>query len=105
MSLIDIDLQVQHHFSDGLYAKQMVLLKNHFAITHAHKYDHLSILASGKVVVEVDGVRGEYTAPACINIRAGQKHTIVSLEDAVWFCVHATEETDADLIDEVLIRS
>ena len=105
MSLIDIDLQTQHHFSDGLYAKQMTLPEGHFAITHSHKYDHLSILASGRVVVEVDGRRSEYAAPACINILADQKHSILALEDCVWFCVHATDETDADLVDEVLIRS
>jgi len=105
MSLIELDLQTQHHFSDGLYAKQMVLPKDHFAITHAHKYDHLSILASGKVVVDVNGLRTEYVAPACINILADQNHSIIALEDSVWFCVHATDETDADSVDEVLIRS
>jgi len=26
------------------------------------------------------------------------------LEDATWFCIHATEETDITKIDEVLIE-
>jgi hypothetical protein len=25
------------------------------------------------------------------------------LQDAVWFCIHATEETNPDKVDEVLI--
>ena len=29
---------------------------------------------------------------------------IVALEDSVWFCVHATEETDKDKIDQVLVE-
>ena len=101
--MIDIDLGVAHHFSAGLYAKQMHLPAKHFAVSHAHAYDHLSILAKGDVSVEVDGVRTEYKAPACINILAGQHHTITAHEDSVWFCIHATQETDADKIDEVLI--
>jgi len=43
-------------------------------------------------------------APACINVEANKVHSIVSLEDCVWFCIHATEETDAENIDKVLIE-
>lgn len=100
---IDIDLGVVHHFSDGLYAKEMVIPAGHFAVSHAHAYDHLSILAKGHATVEVDGVTTEYTAPACINIAAGKHHEVVAITDIVWFCVHATDETDPDCIDEVLI--
>lgn len=102
---IEIDLGIVHHFSDGLYARQMILPAGHFAVTHAHEYDHLSILASGRVTVEIDDDIGEFVAPACINIAAGKHHRIVALEDAVWFCIHATDETDADKIDDVLIGS
>ena len=101
--LIEFDLGVVHHFSSGLYVKQMLLPAKHFAVSHAHTYDHLSILAKGDVTVEVDGVKTEYKAPACINILAGQHHTITAHKDSVWFCVHATNETDLDKIDTVLI--
>lgn len=103
--MIDIDLGVVHHFSAGLYAKQMLLPAKHYAVSHAHAYDHLSILAKGDVTVEVEGVRTEYKAPACINILAGLHHTITAHEDSVWFCIHATDETDVENIDEILTRS
>lgn len=102
--MIEIDLHTQHHFSDGLYAKQMALPKGHFAVSHKHKYSHLSVLAAGVAVVEADGVETTYTAPACINIAAGVEHKITALEDVAWFCIHATDETDADKIDRVLIE-
>lgn len=101
--MIEIDLGVVHHFSDGLYAKEMLLPAKHFAVSHAHAYDHLSILAKGDVTVEVEGLRTEYKAPACINIPAGLHHTITAHEDSVWFCIHATEEKDPEKIDYVLI--
>ena len=103
--LIEFDLGVVHHFSSGLYAKQMLLPAKHFVVSHAHTYDHLSILAKGDVTVEVEGVRTEYKAPACINISAGLHHTITAHKDSVWFCVHATDETDVTKIDNVLIGS
>ena len=101
--MVNIDLSVVHHFSAGLYAKQMLLPADHFAVSHAHAYDHLSILSKGRVTVEVEGVEAQYTAPACINIVAGKHHKVTAHEDSVWFCIHATDETDISKIDEVLI--
>ena len=99
----DADLGTIHHFSDGLYAKQMNFPAGYTALSHAHNYAHLSILAKGRVLVQTDDWEQEFTAPACIEIKAGIHHKIVSLEDCVWFCIHATDETDPDKVDEVLI--
>jgi quercetin dioxygenase-like cupin family protein len=99
-----IDLGIQHHFSTGVYAKQMHLPAAHYAETHEHTYDHLSILASGDVVVDIDGISTDYTGPAVVHIAAGKKHTITAKTDSVWFCVHATDETDPEAVDRVLIK-
>jgi len=99
-----VDPQVEHHFSDGLYAKRMVIPKGFEAGQHAHMYSHLSILAKGRVLVKTDDAQKEYIAPACIEIKSGVNHTIQALEDAEWFCIHATDETDVKKIDQVLIE-
>lgn len=93
-----------HHFSDGLYAKQMHIPANHVVTSHSHSYSHLSVLAEGDVLVEVEGTFTEYSAPACIEIKAGLRHKVFARTDATWFCIHATEETDAGKIDEVLVK-
>ena len=98
-----IDLGIKHNFSDGLYAKEMFVPKGYMVGQHAHKFSHLSILAKGKVIVRTDESTVEYTAPACLEIKEGINHAIEALEDTVWFCIHATSETDADNIDKVLI--
>jgi len=94
---------VIHHFSDGLYAKQMIIQADTMILKHTHSFSHLSILASGKVAVmrgdEVDVIE----APACIEIKAGLVHGVKALTDCVWFCVHATDEKDASKVDNVLI--
>jgi quercetin dioxygenase-like cupin family protein len=99
-----IDLKIKHHFSGREYAKQMTLPAGHFAVTHEHVYDHISILASGHVVVELDGVKFGMQGPDAVVIPAGKKHRIEAITDSVWFCVHATDETDSDKVDSVLIR-
>jgi quercetin dioxygenase-like cupin family protein len=99
----EVDLGIKHHFSSGVYAKQMMLPKGHFVVGHAHTYDHLSILASGTVIVKTDEDKQVYFAPACITIQKHVNHLITAVEDAHWFCIHATTETDLDKVDEVLI--
>jgi quercetin dioxygenase-like cupin family protein len=101
--VFQFDPQIKHHFSSGVYAKQMVLPKDFFVISHKHNFDHLSILASGTVIVKTDDSEQEYTGPACLTIKANTHHEITALTDSVWFCVHATEETDESKVDEVLI--
>jgi quercetin dioxygenase-like cupin family protein len=99
----EIDLGTVHNFSDGLYAKQMFIPKGYVVGQHAHKFSHLSILAKGKVIVKTDSGETNYEAPACLEIKEGINHAIEALEDSVWFCIHATEETNIDNIDNILI--
>ena len=89
----ECDIGTVHHFSDGLYAKQMTFPAGYEALSHAHKYSHLSVLAKGRVVVKTDQWTKEFTAPACIEIKAGVHHRIVSLEDSAWFCIHADRKS------------
>lgn len=95
---------IRHHFSDNLYAKESIFPKGSQIIQHKHKYDHLSILAKGKVILVIDDKEEIIEAPACINIKADKHHGVLALEDCVWFCIHATDETDINNIDQVLIK-
>lgn len=95
---------ITHHFSDGLYAKEMAFSEGEAILKHTHNYSHLSILAKGKVAVlkgeEIDIIE----APACIEIKAGVTHGVKAITDCVWFCIHHTDEKDPSKVDEVLIK-
>ena len=93
-----------HHFATGIYARQQLLPAGHYVETHAHTYDHLSIMSGGPVRVECNGVTIEYSGAACITIKAGVKHKITAEGDAEFFCVHATNETDPMKIESVLVK-
>lgn len=97
------ELPISHHFGGGVYAKESRVDAGLILIQHKHEHDHLSILASGTVEMLVDGQKSVLNGPACITIKAGQHHGVRALTDVVWYCIHATECTDENKVDAVLI--
>ena len=57
-------------------------------VQHKHDYNHLSILASGRIILEVDGVTSWLTGPVCLDIEAGKHHGVKALTDVLWYCIH-----------------
>jgi len=98
-----IDLQIQHFFSGGTYAKRMIFPKGCIIPSHKHVFDHISILAQGKAIVTVGEESNTYEAPTVIEIKKNEVHTVTALEECHWYCIHATEITNPKEIDETLI--
>ena len=94
---------IAHHFSSGVYAKETRIPAGKWLIQHSHKYDHLSVLAQGTIELVVDGVSTVMSAPNCLTVAAGKHHGVRAVTDVVWYCIHATDCTDEDNIDEVII--
>ncbi|WP_422096337.1 cupin domain-containing protein [Variovorax sp.] len=99
------DLQLQHHFGGGVYAKETIIPAGLVLVQHKHAHDHLSILASGTVVLEVEGERRTLVGPACVTVEAGKHHGVRAITEAVWYCIHATDNTDAETVDGKLIAA
>jgi hypothetical protein len=102
----DLGIEVIHHMPDdgsGVYAKEVRIPAGCVLLNHAHSFTHKSLLAAGTVVVSVDGVEAEHTGPAMLVIRHGVPHEVRSVTDAVWYCIHATDECDPERIDHTLI--
>ena len=95
---------ITHHFSDGLYAKEIFIPSGQMLMQHKHEYSHFGILAEGRVVFVKDGETQIIDAPACLNIVAGENHGIKAMTDVVWYCIHHTDEKDPSKIDDVLIK-
>jgi len=58
---------------------------------HTHPHDHITLLASGGVIAQVDGYEPEkFFAPAWIVIPKNQEHQFIALEDNTsCYCIHA----------------
>lgn len=72
---------------------------------HTHNFDHLTLLAKGKLKVTVDGKVSEFTAPQMIYIKADKNHELVALEDdTLAYCIHALRTKDgSDILDPSMI--
>jgi quercetin dioxygenase-like cupin family protein len=92
-------IAVAHHFGGGAYAKETVIPAGAVLTQHVHPHDHLSILASGRARVVAGGHAETHEGPACLTIKAGVHHSVEALTPVVWFCVHATEDTDPATVD------
>lgn len=96
-------IPIRHFFGAGTCIKETFLLAGETLVQHRHHYDHLSYLVSGTVEVAVDGQKRKVVGPACMTIEAGKHHGVKALTDAVWLCIHGTDATDADMVDQVVI--
>lgn len=94
-----------HHFCGGVYAKKVIIEDGFEIKQHAHEYDHMSILSEGCAVVFQGDEQKTYYAGDVIEIPAGVEHSVCAVNGrVVWFCIHKTDETDVDNIDNVLIE-
>lgn len=94
---------IVHHFVGGLYAKETRIPAGTKLVQHVHNFDHLSALMKGSVMVEVDGKGEVFVAPKLLTIAAGKEHEVTAITDVLWVCLHATDETDPEKVDETLI--
>ncbi len=87
---------VAHHTADGIYIMEIVVPKAHSLIPqHSHVYDHTTMLVKGKIKVWEDGkFIGDKIAPTGIFIKAGVKHSFLTLEDdTILYCIHNVTRT------------
>ena len=68
---------------------------------HKHHFDHVSLLATGKVRVTVEGYPSkEFTAPTFIVIKKEHNHTFEALADGtLWYCVFALRDINGEVTD------
>jgi quercetin dioxygenase-like cupin family protein len=90
----------------NLYSRQMHFLKaGDIEYGHTHQFDHLTLLAKGKLKVTVDGVSTVFTAPHMIYIHKDKFHELEALVDeTVAYCIHALRNKDnTEILDPSMI--
>lgn len=67
---------------------------------HSHCFDHVTLLAKGRLQLTALGTTTEFVAPHQIFIKADVVHELIALEDdTVAFCIHAIRDmNDAQTI-------
>jgi quercetin dioxygenase-like cupin family protein len=78
----------------GVGVKQVLLPAGYQIVQHQHKYAHLSILQYGRITIMTDDFTREMEGPDSIVIAAHKNHMVIAHTDAMWLCVHATEDIE-----------
>jgi quercetin dioxygenase-like cupin family protein len=90
----------------NLFSRMMHFKKaGDIEIGHTHQFDHLTLLAKGRLKVTVEGVATEFTAPHMIYIHKDKVHELEALTDeTVAYCIHALRDKDTgEILDPSMI--
>lgn len=90
----------------NLYSRMMWFEKaGDIEVGHTHQFDHLTLLAKGRLKVTVEGVSTEFTAPHMIYIHKDKVHELEALTDeTVAYCIHALRDKETgEIIDPSMI--
>jgi hypothetical protein len=91
---------LKHILAGGVYIKTYFVPRGAKIWTKQFAEDHVSILGQGSVILEGPDGKAKFAAPAHCNIPANSRIGVIALEDSVWYCIHPTEETDLDVLND-----
>lgn len=99
-----VELPVRHIFSNGVYARELLIPAGVMLTGKIHKYECLNVMAYGKIIVNSD--EGGEVLLEGYNIMTsppGLKRIGLALEDTLWTTFHAVgDETDVDKLELML---
>lgn len=98
-----VECPVKHHFSDGLYAREMFIPKGTVVTGKIHKYTNLNIMSKGKLSIRTETGVVTVEAPFTVVSPPGTKRIAYAHEDTVWTTIHATNEKDVDAIEHYFV--
>jgi hypothetical protein len=98
-----VELKVIHHFSKGVYARELHIPAGVILTGEIHKFANLNILSKGKIQVLVGETVQEIEAPYTIVSPPGTKRIAYAITDCVWTTIHGTDETDVGIIEHQFI--
>lgn len=101
--LPQVEMKVVHHFSKGVYARELHIPKGTVLTGHIHKFENLNIMSKGELTVLTEDGPIRVKAPFTIVSPAGTKRAAYAHEDTIWTTVHGTDLTDVDEIEKAFI--
>src|ERR1035437_9271642 len=105
LKMPQLDLPIKHYFSPGIYARELFIPAGTLLTGKIHKFEQLNIMSQGDMSVLTESGIKRVQAPFTIVSPAGTKRIAFAHTDTVWTTIHATEETDLDKIEGLLVAN
>jgi hypothetical protein len=96
--------ETRHHFSDGIYARELFIPAGTVVVGALHKSQHLYMVVKGKCKVSSQYETVEIEAPYIGETIPGTKRVIYAETDCVWIGFFPTQLTDIDEIEAALLE-
>jgi hypothetical protein len=96
--------ETRHHFSDGMYARELFIPAGTVVVGALHKSQHLYMVVKGKCKVSSQYETVEIEAPYIGETIPGTKRVIYAETDCVWIGFFPTQLTDIDEIEAAFIE-
>lgn len=100
------DFPVKHHFTPGIYAREILMKAGSVLTSKIHKTEHPFVVSQGKCLVYLNREDGwaAICAPHFGVTQPGTRRILVILEDTIWTTFHATDLTDPAEIERTIIE-
>jgi len=96
--------ETRHHFSDGMYARELFIPAGTVVVGALHKSQHLYMVVKGECKVSSQYETVKIEAPYIGETIPGTKRVIYAETDCVWIGFFPTQLTDIDEIEAALIE-
>lgn len=98
------DFDTKHHFSPGIYMRELFIPKGTVLTGKIHKTEHLNILSQGCLTVWTEDGMKLLKSSTVIKSDPGMKRVGLAHEDTVWITVHhnPSNEQEIEKVEERL---
>lgn len=93
-----IAIETKHHFSAGLYAREILIPAGTILTGKIHRAEHLNIVSRGEITVWTEEGMRRIKAPFTMVSRPGTKRIGYAHTDTVWTTIHPNPDNSRDLI-------
>jgi hypothetical protein len=100
-----VEMETVHHYSDGLFARELHIPAGTILTGAVHRFRNLNTLLAGEMSVLTEAGIVRVRAPFVVVSPPGTKRIAYAHTDCIWMTVHATSETDPDVVREQFTSS
>mgnify|MGYP003114305549 CR=1 FL=1 len=88
---------IKHTFADGVYIRQMDMVKGGVVVGAIHKHLHVWFLLTGHVTIATEDTTEDYIAPCYVVSTPGVKRVILANKKSIFVNVHKNPSNTKDI--------
>lgn len=102
-ALPQIEIPIEHHFCEGVYARKMTMPADSTVVGKIHLHSQINILSKGHMSVATDKGVVELFAGDHIVCPEGSKRAFYAHEESVWTVILRCDEKDVEKIEQEFV--